>query len=160
MSLYDITVTVQLDDDIVVSTTYGCDIDIHIEVDTPIALEAFDWPPELDRISDRVKAIEDNLPPTIDIDSEVTETGTNPVEGKGIFAALQLLWQAVQQAFTDLFIPTKTSDLQNDSNFITSSSLTKANIEGLKDTDSPTFADTLIPALADPASYDPATAIT
>ena len=112
---------------------------------------------ELDRISDRVKAIEDNLPPTIDIDSEVTETGTNPVEGKGIFAALQLLWQAVQQAFTDLFIPTKTSDLQNDSNFITSSSLTKANIKGLKDTDSPTFADTLIPALADPASYDPAT---
>lgn len=71
--------------------------------------------------------------------------------------------QSLANAVDALEIPlvddtvTKTSDLQNDSNFITSSSLTKANIEGLKDTDSPTFADTLIPALADPASYDPAT---
>lgn len=108
-------------------------------------------------LENRVKTLEDNPPPTITLDDTVTQESTNGVKSSGIWAALQALLQSVTQALAKLFIPTKTSELENDSNFITSSSLTKANIEGLKDTDSSTFADTLIPALADPASYDPAT---
>lgn len=45
-------------------------------------------------------------------------------------------------------IPTKTSDLTNDSGYIRSSSLTKENITGLKTTDSPEFTDVTMPAIA------------
>jgi len=49
-SACDIEITVHLNDDTVISAQCGCDIDILIEVDTPIAIDAFDWPPVVDRL--------------------------------------------------------------------------------------------------------------
>ena len=49
-SACDIEITVHLNDDTVISAQCGCDIDILIEVDTPVAIDAFDWPPVVDRL--------------------------------------------------------------------------------------------------------------
>lgn len=49
-SACDIEITVHLNDDTVISAQCGYDIDIHIEVDKPIDIEAFDWPPVVDRL--------------------------------------------------------------------------------------------------------------
>ena len=50
-------------------------------------------------------------------------------------------------------IPSKTSELENDSGFIDESALTKENIDGLTEADSPEFADAQITTLATEATY-------
>lgn len=59
------------------------------------------------------------------------------------------------KSWQEVVIPANTSDLNNDSGFITDSSLTKENIVGLKLADSPEFADTQITSLATEATYTP-----
>jgi hypothetical protein len=59
------------------------------------------------------------------------------------------------KSWQEVVIPANTSDLNNDSGFITDSSLTKENIVGLKLADSPEFADTQITPLAVEATYTP-----
>lgn len=51
------------------------------------------------------------------------------------------------KSWQEIAIPTNTSDLNNDSDFITSSVLTKENIVGLELDSTPEFADTLITGL-------------
>jgi len=53
-SACDIEITVHLNDDTVISAQCGCDIDIYVDIDTPIVLEAFDWPPVVDRLMDEL----------------------------------------------------------------------------------------------------------
>lgn len=57
------------------------------------------------------------------------------------------------KSWEEVVIPANTSDLNNDSGFITDSSLTKENIVGLKFADSPEFADTQITPLAVESTY-------
>ena len=59
------------------------------------------------------------------------------------------------KSWQEVVIPVNTSDLNNDSGFITDSSLTKENIVGLKIADSPEFSDTQITSLAAEATYTP-----
>jgi hypothetical protein len=63
-------------------------------------------------IEQRLKTLEDNQ---ITLDNEVTEQSQNAVKSSGIWAALQALWESVAQAFATL----KTSQIENDSEFIT-----------------------------------------
>ena len=59
------------------------------------------------------------------------------------------------KSWQEVVVPTNTSDLNNDSGFITDSSLTKENIVGLKIDSTPEFADTQITPLAVEATYTP-----
>lgn len=75
---------------------------------------------------------------SVTIDSELSDTSTNPVQNKAITTALDdkadlldLSAVATSGNYTDLInkptIPTKTSDLTNDSGFITSAPVTSVN---------------------------------
>ena len=94
----DISIILDLNDDTVVFAESGCEVEIAIEPEVEINVQAFDWPPMLDGIIARVKELEDNPPPTIDIDDQVTEASPNAVKSSGIWAALQALWESVAQA--------------------------------------------------------------
>lgn len=148
----DIEISIDLQDDIIVAATCGCDIDILIEVDKTIEIEAFDWPPVVDllktdikSVENRVKELEDNPSiPTIKVDDEVTEQGTNPVSGRGIWAALSSL----AEWFSGLF----SSHVEAET-----SAHPRSAIVGLTQSDAPAFEDISISALSNPASYDAAT---
>jgi hypothetical protein len=61
MARYDIEISVDLNDDIVVTATCGCNIDILIDIDKPIEIAAFDWPPAVDLLNAKLNAVENRV---------------------------------------------------------------------------------------------------
>ena len=94
----DISIILDLNDDTVVFAESGCEVEIAIEPEVEINVQAFDWPPMLDGIIARVKKLEDNPPPTIDIDDTVTEESPNAVKSSGIWTFLAALWDSLMEA--------------------------------------------------------------
>lgn len=111
-----INVKVQVDDGVIIAVQNGCEVRVYIDLDTPILVGAFDWPPELDLLSTRVKQLEDN-PATITVDNHLDDVSLNPVQNRTLWQIVQDIWAAINEFLQA--IPTKVGQLQNDSGYIT-----------------------------------------
>lgn len=53
----DIDVAIALLDDIIVTAEAGCDVDVFVELDNPIEIEIFNWPPVVDMLIERIAQV-------------------------------------------------------------------------------------------------------
>lgn len=103
----DIEITVTLDD-LYITAECGDDIEIFIEEEIVVEVEAFDYPRAIDLLNERVVAVE-----------EIAESTSILAQAAGQAAseAVQAV-NEIEEYVNNLNIPTKTSDLENDSGYI------------------------------------------